>query len=434
MRVTQNMLTQQFLYNLTNDNSRISQEQNQMSTGKTLNQPSDNPLGVSQDMAIRSTLMQSTAYQGAISASMTWMNNTSAALQGITTSLQSVRENLIEGLNAANQNPSAMQALAETTQQLVDQINNLADSKQDDRYLLGGTQTSLAPSSYVGALLPPTASDAYDYPVVGSGSGASAKLPPAPIAASVADGNGVLIGGQSYKLKFDASSISTNGTVQNGTIELISENGQTIASGVIPSGTVSGSNITMTTLASPAAGITITLGNFYNMNSGYSGKASYSQTDSLTAKSTTGISPGTQLNYQVGPNVQLAVNVTGYDVFHVVHGTASSDLTSTLQHIVTDLSASSTTNLQQDLTDLSANLNSVINMNAELGTKIQRVTALQNQMTQYTQQLTDQQSNLEDANMAQVITQFSTDQTVYQAALKMGAEVLLPSLITFLPN
>jgi flagellar hook-associated protein 3 FlgL len=86
------------------------------------------------------------------------------------------------------------------------------------------------------------------------------------------------------------------------------------------------------------------------------------------------------------------------------------------------------------LKNLQAGMSNVTNLNASLGATIQRVTALQNQMTQYATTMTNQKSTLEDANMAQVITQFSTDQTVYQSALKMGSEVLLPSLVSFLPN
>jgi flagellar hook-associated protein 3 FlgL len=41
---------------------------------------------------------------------------------------------------------------------------------------------------------------------------------------------------------------------------------------------------------------------------------------------------------------------------------------------------------------------------------------------------------IEDANEAKVITNFSTDQTVYEAALQMGAQILLPSLVNYLPS
>jgi flagellar hook-associated protein 3 FlgL len=65
---------------------------------------------------------------------------------------------------------------------------------------------------------------------------------------------------------------------------------------------------------------------------------------------------------------------------------------------------------------------------------MQRMTAIQTQMSQYTATLTNEKGVIEDANMAQVITQFNTDQISYQAALKMGSQILLPTLVSFLPS
>ena len=132
-------------------------------------------------------------------------------------------------------------------------------------------------------------------------------------------------------------------------------------------------------------------------------------------------------------NTTIPVNVTASSLFLTTPSGASSNLQQTLGNIVTDLQAGNTQGLQSDLADLSANLNNVVNANADLGTRINRLTALQNQMTQYSTTMTNQKGVIEDANMAKVITQFNTDQTVYTAALKMGAQILLPALVNFLP-
>ena len=102
MRITQTMMTQQFLNNITNDNQRMSQLEQELSTGKQLNSPSDNPLAVSQDMGIRAILAQTQGYQSTISAGLTWMNNTSGALQNIITGLQTIRTQVVEGISGTS--------------------------------------------------------------------------------------------------------------------------------------------------------------------------------------------------------------------------------------------------------------------------------------------------------------------------------------------
>ncbi|MHB1627063.1 MAG: flagellin N-terminal helical domain-containing protein [Bacilli bacterium] len=294
MRITQTMMTQQFLNNITNDNQRMSQLEQELSTGKQLNSPSDNPLAVSQDMGIRAILAQTQGFQSTISAGLTWMNNTAGALQNIISGLQTIRTQTVEGLNGTSNTPAVQQALAKSVQQVTAGIYQTLDSQQGNRYLFGGAQTGAAPSAAL--------------------SGAVGAL-----------------------------------------------------------------------------------------------------------------------NYQVANNSMIQVNVTASSLFLTTPTGASGNLQQTLGNIAADLQAGNTSGLQTDLADLSANLTNVVNANADLGTRINRLTSLQNQMAQYNTTMTNQKGVIEDANMAKVITQFNTDQTVYTAALKMGAQILLPALVNFLP-
>lgn len=304
MRITQGMMTQQFLYNITQANQSMQQLETQLSTGKTLNRPSNNPLAVSQDMAIRASLSQTTGYQNSINAALSWMNNSQAAMQNLINGLQKIQQVVIQGINSTNSS-SSDQALSQTAQNLIANLNQLVDSKQGNRYLFGGAATT---------------------------------------------GNGV-------------------------------PNPSSYADG--------------TTAAPPGSSAAV--------------------------------------SYEVAPGIQIAVNVTANQLFQVTPSTGTSNLQTTLQNVVADLSAGNTTGLQSDLSNLNAGLTHVTNANADLGARIMRVTVLQNQMSQYAQTITNAKGVIEDANMAQVVTQFNTDQTVYQSALKMGAQVLLPSLVNYLP-
>jgi flagellar hook-associated protein 3 FlgL len=61
-----------------------------------------------------------------------------------------------------------------------------------------------------------------------------------------------------------------------------------------------------------------------------------------------------------------------------------------------------------------------------------RLTTATNRLTQTEQSTTQLLSNVQDADMTQVMVQFSTQQAAYQAALHAGAQIIQPSLMDFL--
>lgn len=445
MRVTQNMLTQQFLYNLTNDSQNLQTLQNELSSGKTLNSPSDNPLAVSQDMAVRTTLSETSGYQNSISAGLSWMNNSSSALQSMISSLQSIQGNLLQAVDTSNQNASAINGIAQTTKQLVNQVYGVLDTKQGNRYLFSGTQTDSSAATYVqsnpGSIYD-AAQNALMTPGTATTSGGVSQVQPAgAITTTISDPNHLLPAGTPLQLVMTATSINAQGVIGGGALKIVTAGSpsQTLFSGNL-AGASSGSSVTLTNTAGQS--ISLTMGKVFDATAS-SGSGSYSQTDSLTPVS----GQGQNLNYQVAQSVSMPVNVTAAALFQTIPQGGSATLQSTLSTLVSSLNTLSTdlstgnskdaqvqlANLKTASSNLGANLTQVVNANADLGARNQRLQALQNQMSQYTQTLKNQKSNLEDANMAQVITQISTDQNVYQAALKMGSEVLLPSLISFLP-
>lgn len=437
MRITQNMMTQQFIYNITNQNQQMQTLENELSTGKSLNQPSDNPLTVSQDMGIRASLSETTSYQSSINSGLSWMQNTSSAIQQISTALQSLQSTVLEGINSTNRSSSSLQALSETAQQLSASIYQELNAKQGDRYLFGGVQTNVAPTT---TTLPPystvSTSDGQFYSVLSSfttTNSSSITSDGSPITQSITDAQNILSGSQPYSLQLSETTSST-GTVSSGNIKLMNSlTGAILATGSIASGASSGTIVTLTSV-SGAAQMTLTLSNPVSSTS----SGSFSISDSLvpTTSFSTGFSvvSGTSgsISYNVAPNVDIPINVSAHDL--MLSGVSGTSLQNTLQQISTDLLTGNTNGLENDLTNLQVNMTNVTNINSDVGSRIQRLTSLQNQMSSYQTTLTNQKGVIQGANMAQVISQFNTDQTVYTAALKMGSQILLPSLISFLPS
>lgn len=132
---------------------------------------------------------------------------------------------------------------------------------------------------------------------------------------------------------------------------------------------------------------------------------------------------------EIGAGVQVSINQPGSSII----GDASSGLLSTLRTIVNDLNSGNTTALSTtDLTAIDAANDSLLNARAQVGAMSDRLTTATNRLTQTEQSTTQLLSNVQDADMTQVMVQFSTQQAAYQAALHAGAQIIQPSLMDFL--
>ena len=132
---------------------------------------------------------------------------------------------------------------------------------------------------------------------------------------------------------------------------------------------------------------------------------------------------------EIGAGVQVSINQPGSSII----GDASSGLLNTLRTIVSDLSSGNTNALSTtDLTAIDAANDSLLNARAQVGAMSDRLTTATNRLTQTEQSTTQLLSNVQDADMTQVMVQFSTQQAAYQAALHAGAQIIQPSLMDFL--
>jgi flagellar hook-associated protein 3 FlgL len=170
-------------------------------------------------------------------------------------------------------------------------------------------------------------------------------------------------------------------------------------------------------------------------NTQYSGRYVFSGTQTLTQPYQVGSSndsyagnTGT-ITREIGQGVQVAVNVPGSTIF----GDGTTGLIATLRQISTDLRANNGAALQNgDLTALDAAETTVTSQQATVGALSNRLDTATSRLQQLQQATTQQLSNVQDADMAQTMIDFSTQQAVYQAALKSGAQIIQPSLMDFL--
>jgi flagellar hook-associated protein 3 FlgL len=85
-----------------------------------------------------------------------------------------------------------------------------------------------------------------------------------------------------------------------------------------------------------------------------------------------------------------------------------------------------------DLNALDANLDSISSARATIGATLNRLSAASDRLAANKEASSGLLSRTEDVDFAQATINYSTQQTVYQASLSVGAKIIQPSLLDFL--
>lgn len=138
---------------------------------------------------------------------------------------------------------------------------------------------------------------------------------------------------------------------------------------------------------------------------------------------------------QIGPNVSVQINTVGSTVLGSGvpgDGGLISVLRGISQHLrsgtATDADALRTT----DLSGLDKNLDTLSSARAVNGATTNRLTSAKDRLSQIEESTTSLLSDTQDADMAKTMIDFSMQQTVYQSALRAGANIVQASLLDFL--
>jgi flagellar hook-associated protein 3 FlgL len=175
-------------------------------------------------------------------------------------------------------------------------------------------------------------------------------------------------------------------------------------------------------------------------NASYNGQYIFSGTSTGTAPYQTGATDTYQggtgsVDRLIGPNTKLSVSTNISQLLG--NGQASGDggLLDTLRTIASDMQAGNTGAIGgADLQSLDSNFGTLTQMEANVGAISNRLTLASTRIQQLQNSDTAALSNVQDADMATVAINFSTEQAAYQAALKAGANIVQSSLLDFLNN
>jgi flagellar hook-associated protein 3 FlgL len=146
MRVTTGMAQRHVLTDLRRVQERLATAQSQVSGGKRIEKPSDDPLGAERAMRLKDQLESTSAYRTAVDESRSWLDATDTGLESLGNIVQRVRELTLQAANGAT-TPSGRQSIKLEVDQLTEQLKTTLNSAYDGRRLFSGTATDTPPYS-----------------------------------------------------------------------------------------------------------------------------------------------------------------------------------------------------------------------------------------------------------------------------------------------
>jgi flagellar hook-associated protein 3 FlgL len=152
-RVTSEMIIGSSLANITNAQLALDRSQRELSSGRSINEPSDNPTGASEAIALQSTLDGLASYERGTNDGIAWLNAASGALTSLDQLTQRAHELVLQAANGINSHAD-LENIASEVEQIAETVKQTANTQYAGQYIFSGSLTATAPYSQ-------GASDAY---------------------------------------------------------------------------------------------------------------------------------------------------------------------------------------------------------------------------------------------------------------------------------
>ena len=132
------------LANVQQSTSNMSKLQEQISTGKKINRPSDDPAGARKILSLRSEDLRLDQYASNIKTATQSLDFNASVLQSTSDILQRITELTMQGVGDAT-DQHGKKIIANEINQLLETVLQSGNAKRLGRYTFGGTETTTVP-------------------------------------------------------------------------------------------------------------------------------------------------------------------------------------------------------------------------------------------------------------------------------------------------
>jgi len=396
-RVTDKMKYDLLNNSIYNTQSQYGEIMEKMASQKQVNKPSDDPLGMGKILDYRTVKAQISSYKANIDSSKSWLSATESNLTNVNDILTKVKE-LAVAQASATATASTRQIAADSLQPLIDQMRSLANSKFGNRYLFSGTRTDTEPFAATSS---------------------TARIDAA-VSASGNTFDGTVTSGGTYTGAVNKTytvKIITGGTLAASTYQISADGGKTWGA-TQPAGGLSGP-------VTVGDGIDLTL---------TAGTVDLAANDMFYVHA---YAPGyyngngEELSSEVGMGVTSNYNVTGEAAF-TDQGGGTVNLFKVLDDLKTALENNDADGVRNQLDSLDQASEQINRYTAQCGTRTNGLDASNTALEDMDLRITGLTSNIEDADMAALITEYQKKQLALQATYKMAGDMGSISILNFL--
>jgi flagellin-like hook-associated protein FlgL len=160
VRITQRAVTLTSLQGLNRNLDAVGKLQQQLTTGRLINAPSDSPTGTNRAMQTRNELASVSQEARNISDGEAWLEQSDSTIQNMLDAARKVRDLTVQGLSTGSSSDASQKALATEVASLRDGLLTLANTNIQGRPLFGGVTPGTkaydaTTGAYVGLVGPP---------------------------------------------------------------------------------------------------------------------------------------------------------------------------------------------------------------------------------------------------------------------------------------
>ena len=148
MRVTNSMMVRNMLDHLQKNLGDLNNLNEQLSSGKLFQMPSDAPIKVADSMNYKAQLNRNNQFQRNLDQAENWLNTTESALKSGTKVIQRARELTIYAANDSMTSDDR-KMVAKEMKQLRDELIDISNAKLGDSYIFSGQKTGEKPFEVV---------------------------------------------------------------------------------------------------------------------------------------------------------------------------------------------------------------------------------------------------------------------------------------------
>lgn len=454
MRVTQQTISTQVTEGLQRAYQRVAQAQEIVTSGRRINHLSDDPIGATRALGLRSFEEALAQYQRNVDNSQPFLAQTDAVLEDVVNGLIRAKEITLAMANDTNSTVER-QAGANEIHQILEQILSQANTKVENRFIFGGFLNGAAPFA--------RGTNRVDY----RGDNGAIEIQTNPtstleinlIGNEVYQGAGVVGGQGIFDTLQDLEAVLRGTGVPNALALTVNLDAAIAAGSGFAETDAVGTEALPAALNAEAdfsAPLTVfdSQGQRHDLHIFFAktGAATFSYRVFADSDEITGGTAGNW--YQVAPEGTLAFNpdgtlnggsstITDITLIGLTNGAA--DITISAANVSftgsTQLSQPSavlaqtqtnTNGLQAQLGRLDAAIDQIVTFRAEVGARMNSAKVAGDAVGVLKDRVLGQRSAIEDADVLSAYSDFARLQNAFQAALQSASQVIQPSLLDFL--